>query len=132
MVLVDTSVWIRSLAGQAPYLAGLDRLLDRDEVVGHELIYGELLIGDRGGRENLLSAYERFQQASLVPHSEVVAFVRARGLHGRGVGWIDVHLLASAIVERLPLWTVDPRLASVADELGVAYHAQVAKPGESS
>jgi len=132
MVLVDTSVWIRSLAGQAPYLAGLDRLLDRDEVVGHELIYGELLIGDRGGRENLLSAYERFQQASLVPHSEVVAFVRARGLHGRGVGLIDVHLLASAIVERLPLWTVDPRLASVADELGVAHHAQIAKPGESS
>jgi len=42
-------------------------------------------------------------------------------LHGRGVGWIDVHLLASAIVERLQLWTADPRLAAVAGELGVAY-----------
>src|SRR5258707_11460387 len=100
MVLVDTSVWIRSFAGRMPYRAELDRLLGRDEVAGHELVYGELFIGDRGGRRSFLSAYERFQQASLVPHSEVVAFVRARELHGRGVGWIDVHLLASAMVGR--------------------------------
>jgi len=49
-VLVDTSVWIRFLANREPYAAELDRLLERDEVVGHELIFGELLIGDRGGR----------------------------------------------------------------------------------
>jgi hypothetical protein len=51
----------------------------------------------------------------------VVAFVLDRDLHGRGVGWIDVHLLASAIVERLQLWTADPRFAAVAKELRVAY-----------
>src|SRR5213593_1790538 len=56
MVLVDTSVWIRSLAGRAPYMAELDRLLELDEVAGHELVYGELLIGDRGGRKKLLAA----------------------------------------------------------------------------
>jgi predicted nucleic acid-binding protein len=121
MVLVDTSVWIRSLFGQAPYVTELGRLLGRDEVAGHELVYGELLIGDRGGRKQFLSSYERMHQASMVPHHEVVAFVRHRNLHGRGVGWIDVHLLASALAERLQLWTTDRYLAAMAKDLGVAY-----------
>ena len=131
MVLVDTSVWIRFLANRAPYAAELDRLLGRDEVTGHELVYGELLIGDRGGRGKLLAAYERMHQTGIVPHREVVAFVRGRDLHGRGVGWIDVHLLASAIVGRLQLWTADPRFSAVAREFGVAYEAS-ANPGEPS
>jgi predicted nucleic acid-binding protein len=121
MVLVDTSVWIRFLANRAPYAIELDRLLGLDEVAGHELVYGELLIGDRGGRGKLLAAYEHMRQASVVPHSDVVAFVRHRDLHGRGVGWIDIHLLASAIVGRLQLWTADPRFAAVARDFGVAY-----------
>ncbi|SRR5579871_46922 len=124
MVLTDTSVWIRSLAGRAPYTAALDRLLARDEVAGHELVYGELLIGDRGGRTKLLADYARMHQAVTVPHAEVVAFVRARGLHGRGVGWIDVHLLASAIAGRMRLWTADPRLAALAHDLGAAYEQE--------
>jgi predicted nucleic acid-binding protein len=128
MILVDTSVWIRSLANRAPYRAELDRLLGLDEVTGHELVYGELLIGDRGGRRKLLAAYERMHQAGMVSHREVVAFVRDRDLHGRGVGWIDVHLLASAIVGRLQLWTADPRLSTVAKDLGVAYQAPASKP----
>lgn len=121
MVLVDTSVWIRSLAGRAPYTGELGRLLGRDEVAGHELVYGELLIGDRGDRSKLLAAYERMHQTGSVPHRDLVGFVRARGLHGRGIGWIDVHLLASAMVGRLPLWTADTRLSLVAEELGVVY-----------
>ena len=132
MVLVDTSVWIRFLANRAPYAAELDRLLGLDEVTAHELVYGELLIGDRGGRRKLLSAYERMHQADMVPHRDVVAFVRDRALHGRGVGWVDVHLLASAIVERLQLWTADPRLSEAANELGVAYQVPASKPGELS
>jgi len=121
MVLVDTSVWIRFLANQEPFSSKLDKLLSLEEVAGHELVYGELLIGDRGARAKLLADYELMRQARIVPHREVVAFVRARGLHGRGVGWIDIHLLASALVERLQLWTADPRLALLAEELGVAY-----------
>jgi predicted nucleic acid-binding protein len=124
MVLVDTSVWIRSLANRAPYAPELDRLLALEEVAGHELVYGELLIGDRGGRRKLSSAYERIHQASTVPHREVVEFVRDRDLHGRGVGWIDIHLLASALVGRLRLWTADPRFSLLAAELGVAYEAE--------
>ena len=121
MVLVDTSVWIHALANRAPYTEELARLLGLEEVAGHELVYGEILIGDRGGRKELLAAYELMEQARTVPHNEAVAFVRDRDLHGRGVGWIDVHVLASAIVERAPLWTADPRLQSVAKELGAAY-----------
>jgi predicted nucleic acid-binding protein len=60
-------------------------------------------------------------QAPTVPHREVVEFVRDRRLHGRGIGWIDAHLLASALVGRVPLWTADPRLAVVATELGIGY-----------
>jgi predicted nucleic acid-binding protein len=121
MVLVDTSVWIRFLSDKAPWAKELDRLLTADEVAGHELVYGELFIGDPGGRARLLETYERFHQAPIVPHPEVVAFVRHKGLNGRGAGWIDIHLLVSAIVARLPLWTADPRLAVLADELGIGY-----------
>jgi hypothetical protein len=122
MVLVDTSVWIRSLAGREPYTGELDRLLGSDEVAGHELVYGELLVGDRGGRRTVLAAYELIHQASSVPHREVVAFTRDRDLHGRGVGWIDIHLIASALVGRFQLWTADDSLAAIAKEFGVAYN----------
>jgi predicted nucleic acid-binding protein len=121
MVLVDTSVWIRALSNRHPFLEELDRLLDREEVTGHELVYGELLIGDRGGRKKLLATYTRFVQAATLPHQDVVAFVEGRRLHGRGVGWIDIHLLASAIVSSLKLWTADPRLSAMAHEFGVEY-----------
>ena len=121
MVLVDTSVWIRFLSNREPYSQELDRLLDLDQVTGHELIYGELLIGDNGGRQQLLASYGGIRQAVAVPHLEVAEFVRSRKLHGRGVGWIDIHLLASALVERLYLWTADDRLSAMATELGVGY-----------
>jgi len=90
-------------------------------VSGHDFVYGELLIGDKGGRTELLANYERMDQAPLVSHTDVVAFVRDRKLHGRGIGWIDAHLLASALVGRLKLWTTDPPLAMLAKELGIVY-----------
>lgn len=121
MVLADTSVWIRFLANKAPYADGLDALLDRGEVSGHDLVFGELLIGDKGGRAKLLAAYRLMHQAAVVPHREVVTFVNARRLHGRGIGWVDVHLLASALVADVRLWTADPRLAAVARELGISF-----------
>ena len=121
IVLVDTSVWIRFLSNRAPYAAELDSLLSRDEVSGHDFVYGELLIGDKGGRRQLLTDYEQMHQAPVVPHSDVVAFVRDRRLHGRGIGWIDAHLLASALVGRLRFWTIDPALAMLAKELGINY-----------
>jgi predicted nucleic acid-binding protein len=121
IVLVDTSVWIRFLSNRAPYATELDGLLSRDEVSGHEFVYGELLIGDTGGRRHLLANYEQMHQAPTVPQRDVVAFVRDRRLHGRGIGWIDAHLLASALVGHLKLWTTDPRLAVLAKELKTSY-----------
>jgi predicted nucleic acid-binding protein len=121
IVLVDTSVWIRFLSNRAPHADELDALLSRDEVSGHDFVYGELLMGDKGGRQQLLADYQHLYQAPVVPHGDVVTFVRERGLHGRGVGWIDAHLLASALVGRLKLWTTDPRLLTLAKDLGIAY-----------
>ena len=121
IVLVDTSVWIRFLANRAPYAAELDRLLEHDEASGHPFVYGEMLMGDKGGRREVLEIYSLIHHAPVVPHGEVVAFARERRLHGRGIGWVDLHLLASALVGRLTLWTTDPRLALVARDLGVAY-----------
>jgi predicted nucleic acid-binding protein len=121
MVLVDTSVWLRFLYNREPFATGLEELLLAEEVAGHEMVFGELLIGDRGGRAALLRDYALRPQTTTVAHSELVAFVRARRLHGRGVGWIDVHLLASAVVGRFRFWSADASISSLAAELGIAY-----------
>ena len=121
MVLVDTSVWIRFLANRTPYAAELDRLLERDEAAGHDLVYGELLIGDSGGRNRLLRSYDLIHRVPSVGHEDVVTFARSHKLFGRGIGWIDAHLLASALVAGVALWTAHEHLARLADELGVAH-----------
>jgi predicted nucleic acid-binding protein len=121
VILVDTSVWIRFLADKEPFASELDRLLAEDEVLSHELVYGELLIGDRGARGKWLVAYAALHRAARVAHAEVVRLVGDRKLNGVGIGWIDAHLLASALVSGAPLWTADSSLASAAKSVGVAY-----------
>jgi predicted nucleic acid-binding protein len=121
MVLVDTSVWVRFLAGRLPFAHELDQLLDRGEVLAHELVHGELLLGDRGGRPTLLGSYQKLPRALALPHEEVLELVRSRKLSGRGIGWIDAHLLGSALVAQSPLWTADTRLGAVARELEIAH-----------
>jgi len=123
MVLVDTSVWIRFLANRMPYAAELDRLLVRKEAAGHDLVYGELLIGDFGGRTQLLNSYDLIYRVPPVGHADVTTFVRSRKLHGRGIGWIDAQLLASALVAGTSLWTADENLARLASELGIAHRS---------
>jgi len=120
MVLVDTSVWIRALSGVQTYRSGLDELLSKDEVLGHDFVYGELLVGDRGGRRAFLAAYALMHWASVVPHGEVISLVKGRRLHGQGIGWIDAHLLASALVQGAALWTADEALRKVARVVGLA------------
>jgi len=128
MILADTSVWVRMLAGRAEYSAELDRLLARDEVAGHEMVYGELLVGDRGGRRRLLADYHWLPQAPRLDHDDVVAFVRARDLCGRGVGWMDMHLLASVLASGWRLWTADQRLAALAGELHIEWQPRAGRP----
>ena len=124
MVLVDTSVWIRFLANRMPYAAELDRLLERDEAAGRDLVYGELLIGDSGGRTQLLNSYHMIHRVPSAGYGEVATFVRSRKLHGKGIGWIDAHLLASAVVADTSLWTADEHLARLASELGIAHKSR--------
>jgi hypothetical protein len=122
MVLVDTSVWVRFLTGREPYAGDLDDLLSRDDVAGHEMIFGELLLGDLGGaRKHLLDAYAQMHHAVAIPHEEVVEFVRMRRLSGRGVGWVDINILASAVVAGFQVWTADSRLSAIASDLRIAY-----------
>jgi predicted nucleic acid-binding protein len=121
MVIVDTSVWLRAFANRTPFAAELRQLILGRKVAGHELVYGELLTGDVGGRTKALISYEQLPVARLAPHAEVVALVRSRKLHGRGMGWIDVHLLTSAVAESMSLWTADTHLLALAEELKIAY-----------
>lgn len=121
MVLVDTSVWIRFLANRAPFARGLDTLLNDGEVLAHDVVEGELMIGDRGGRPALLRSYQQLIRTPMLKHHEVVELVRARKLNGRGIGWLDAHLLASSLAVRVPLWTADASLAAIATELRVDF-----------
>ena len=121
MVLVDTSIWIRSLLGREPFRRTLDRLLADERVLGHDLVLGELLIGGTGGRAPMLSVYRHFTLAPSASHDDVVSLVSARRLSGRGIGWIDAHLLASTLLAGARLYTADGPLQALAAELGVAY-----------
>jgi predicted nucleic acid-binding protein len=109
------------LRGAEPYATNLAGLLSNDEVLGHDFVYGELLIGDLGGRTRLLADYKVMRQADLIANHEVAEFVRHHKINGLGIGWIDAHLLASAIVAGSRLWTADRPLLAVAQDLGVAY-----------
>lgn len=121
MILVDTSVWVRGLAGRQPYKDDLNKILREHRVTAHELVYGELLIGDNGGRVKMLSDYAALVFAKTVPHREVVDMVLARRLYGRRLSWIDAHLLAAALAERVQLYTADGPLIETAGECGVLY-----------
>lgn len=125
MVLVDTSIWIRFLANRLPHAGELDRLLEQEQAAAHDLIYGELLIGDRGGRGEMLRSYALMHRIPNASHDEIIEFVRVNELHGRGIGWIDAHLLASCLIAAVSLWTADDRLARLANELGIGHSPRV-------
>lgn len=120
MTIVDSSVWIdffRGAKGSAP----LAPLLEGDEVLLHPWVLGELALGSLGRRrESVLADLRLVPAAPLVPESEVLGLITRRTLHGRGIGWVDAGLVASALVARATLWSFDRRLAALADEAGIA------------
>ena len=128
MVLVDTSVWIRYFRNELKEAAVLRYLLQQDQVCAHPLVYGELLIGDKGGRKPMLAAYNRMRRLEMVPHEYVVEFVNLRHLNGRGIGWVDIQILASAMVGRVPVWSADLPFAAIARELGFGYDPPASAP----
>ena len=118
-VLVDTSVWRRFFAG-APRFRALRDLLDEDgAVLVHPFIVGELVMGGMSAREEEL--FERLPAAAIVADQEVLAMVKRRRLTRRGIGWVDAHLLASALAFSAVIWSADKDLASAAAELDAAF-----------
>ena len=120
-VLVDTSVWRRYFSGTAS-VRGLGDLLDEDgAVLVHPFIIGEMVLGGLSAREEQLFA--RLPSAGVVRREEVLELVRRRRLARRGIGWVDAHLLASALTSSAVLWSVDPDLSGVAVDLGIRWSA---------
>ena len=124
-VLIDSCTWIKGLAGTEPFLSIVRQLTadERYNLLAHEFVYGELLIGDKGARATFLAnTYVKLDYARTVAHREVVELVRARKLYGIGIGWIDAHLLASAMAGGALLYTADNDLHKAAVLLDIAYH----------
>ena len=115
-MLVDTSVWVDHLRRRNETLV---EILEQAQVWIHPFVIGELACGNLASRAVLLDLLAELPHLPMVSHTEVLSFIEARRLMGRGLGWIDVHLLASATLAKLPFWTVDRQLAAVAHELGV-------------
>ena len=119
MVLVDTSVWVFHLRETH---GGLVDLLNSGEAACHPFIVGELACGSLKNRTNVLSLLESLPMTLLVDHEEVLAFIEGHHLVGKGLGYIDVHLLASAVLTGVFLWTLDKRLEKAAKELHCRYN----------
>jgi len=122
MILVDTSVWIDHFRSSNTELIGL---LHDDLVVTHPGVIEEISLGNLSRREKVIGFFEDLHRIIPVSHEEYLLTVRARTLWGRGLGAIDVHLLAAVLVTPgTKLWTRDRKLKECAQELGVAYTLQ--------
>ena len=119
MILVDTSIWINHFRlGQAKFSA----LLNLGEVIMHPFIIGELACGNLPNRKNVLYLISMLPKTSIATDSEVLKLLEENSLYGLGLGWVDLHLLASSLISHVTLWTLDKRLAKTAQKLGVAYN----------
>jgi predicted nucleic acid-binding protein len=117
VILVDTSVWVDHLRRGNRALA---EALEVGVVATHPFVIGELACGTIRRRAEVLSLLARLDTMPVVDNAEARGLVEERRLMGRGIGWVDVHLLASSLLTRAQLWSLDRRLASIARELGVA------------
>ncbi len=118
MVLVDTSVWVEHLRRGLPELA---KLLDAGSVVCHPFVLGELACGSLQNRREILELLQTLCTCPVASHEEVLSFIEAHHLMGRGLGYGDMHLLASAKLSGIPLWTLDRPLRTAASGLTAAY-----------
>ena len=118
MILIDTSVWVDHLRAGNSMLA---ELLERGAALTHPFVIGELALGNLRQRELILRMLSRLPGASVATDAEVLRFVERHALFGRGVGYVDVHLLAAVrLTAGSQLWTFDKRLNDVAVQLGLA------------
>ena len=118
MVLADTSVWVNHLRNSDKHL---EKLLFNGEVVCHTYIIGELACGNIKNRKEIISLLRSLPMTSPVEFEEFLYFIEQNQLNGKGIGFVDIHLLASAQISQIPLWTEDKRLMNTATELGLKY-----------
>ena len=116
MILVDTSVWIEHLRGGSQEL---ESLLMENQVMCHDFVIGELACGNLKKRAEILRLLGSLEMAILAETNEVLNLVDKHRLYGRGLGWIDVHLIASALLSGVKLWSLDKPLTRVTDKLGL-------------
>jgi predicted nucleic acid-binding protein len=119
LILVDTSVWIRHFRS---HNANLATLLDDNHVAIHDFVIGELACGQLKHREEILSLLKTLPRLDAVPHDVVLFLIRDRKLFGSGIGWVDSHLLASALDTGSQLWTFDKSLQNVAKSCSVQFN----------
>ena len=118
MVLVDTSVWIDHLRqGES----ALQRLLEDNRVLIHPLVIGELACVNLRDRNTVLALLHRLPSAAEANHEEVLLMTEQHRPMGRGIGYMDTQLLASALIVQGGLWTRDKRLAQIATETGTVW-----------
>ena len=120
MILADTSVWIQHFRRSDPHLQQL--LIDR-RVLIHVFVLGEIACGNLRARSKILADLQRLPSAILAEHEEVLGLVEQHRLFGKGVTWIDLHLLASARLTGCRLWTLDAALRDLASEFKSGYSA---------
>ena len=113
-ILVDTSVWINHFRSNSPPLR---RLLDNDLVVCHPLVIGEIACGNMKHRSELIESLAVLPTTPIIEYQEVLTFIETHKLFGQGLGWIDVHLLASTMLQHVTLWTLDQPLRNAARRL---------------
>jgi len=118
MVIVDTSIWINHLRKGDKHL---EKLLLDAEVICHEFVIGELACGKLKNRTEILSLLQALPHSPTVNHQEFLYFIDMHQLMGRGIGFVDVHLLASAQLAKLPIWTGDNKLRAVSKDLDLYY-----------
>ncbi|SPD73555.1 Ribonuclease VapC32 [uncultured Desulfobacterium sp.] len=118
MLLVDTSVWVTHFRDGNTELANL---LNDGRVLCHPLIVGELACGNLKDRSVILSFLQLLPMSVEAEHEEVLSFIENNQLMGKGMGYVDVHLMASAVLTEVPIWTLDKKLAQAADKLHIKY-----------
>ena len=117
MIIVDTSVWVDHLQRGDAQLVDL---LEGNVVLSHAFVIGEIACGSLADRTLTLELLQQLPMAVVAEFDEVLGYIERHNLHGKGVGYVDVHLLASAAISGAQLWTRDKRLRAVARELGYA------------
>ncbi len=119
MVLVDTSIWIDHFRKGVP---SLSELLNTTSVATHPFIIGELACGSLKNRKEILELLHTLSMSPVISTEEYLEFIELKDLSGKGIGFVDIHLLASSVLSGYPLWTNDKKLRLIADQMDISFY----------